>query len=119
MKRANQPLKNLDGELARRHDRQQRDERQQRPVPAVRVGVGEGAGNERGVPTAIVPRYPAVAWRKDARRRRCRESGLQPIALFELTAAFADQVVADVRFARLRGPFRDLPGAFDALQGDA
>ena len=45
-----------------------------------------------------------------------RRSRLPSDSLFELLAARADQVIADVRAARVRRPFRNLPRAFEALQ---
>ena len=118
---ADQPLQNLDRQLARRHDRQQRRRAISiGHVPAVRVRVGE--------------RRPRRARR--CRRRSCRGTrpwraeeraaqtrppspGSQPMPCSNCTAAFANQVIADVRVASLRRPLGDLPGALDALQRDA
>lgn len=114
-----QPLKKLNRQLARRHDRQQNDDHQHRPLPAASVSVGDGRRDHR---------RRAHSDRAQVARRRVpegcapeadRDSRLPSDAVFERPPAGADQVVADVRFARLRRPFRDLPCAFDAFQRHA
>src|SRR5207237_4836249 len=67
--------------------------------------------NRAQIPRRVVPeeRAPQIHF----------ESRLPSDALFELSAALADQVIADVRLAGIGRAFRDLPGAFDALQRDA
>ena len=55
---ADHPLQHLNGQLAGRHERQQRDEQQRRAAPAVARGVGHGAGDQQ----------------RRCRRRSCRDS---------------------------------------------
>ena len=110
------PLHDLDRQLARRHGRQQRDPGEHRASPAVLVGHRQGHRDQRG-----------GAQRNRAEIAGCRvaeeeapDAPQQPRApadaLLERLTAAADQVVADVRAALGRGLLGHLSRAFDALQ---
>ena len=111
----------LDRQLARRHER-----RAARPAPASRRAsrARRRRRRRRATSTAVPTRDRAeIAGRRvrgrTARRSRCRQSGLPADAALELPPAAADQVIADVRLARVGRALGDLPRALDALQRDA
>ena len=88
--------------------------------PAVHVRVADGGRDEQGRAEARSCRdSPASHSGRTTAGRAADRSGTQATLRFELPPAAANQVVADVRAARVRRLLGNLPRAFDALQRDA
>jgi hypothetical protein len=116
---ADQALQNLDGQFARRDDRDERDGHQRPVSPAVRVGEGQGRGDEPG---GAQPNRAEVAKRRvgeEPSRQVDFQFRVPADALFELTPPAADEEVADVRAPIGRGLLGDLPCALDGFQRHA
>ncbi len=104
---ADDPLHDLDRQLAGRHGREQRDPGQHRAPPAMLVGARSG-------PRRPGPRCRARSCRgsrsrvpeEQAADRRPSSAGLQPMPCSNGLTAAADQVVADVGAALGRGHAR-------------
>ena len=97
--------------------RQQRDPDEQRAAPAVRVQHRRRAtATSAAVPSAIAAEIARRRVAKKRRRIAASAPGAPADAVLELLAAAADQVVADVRAARVGRLHGHLPRPLDALQ---
>ena len=85
-------------------------------APAVPPGVEDGDGDEQRSARRDRPEVAGRRAREEEPPHPLCEIGLPRDAALELPPSGADQVVADVRLARVGGPHVRLPRALDALQ---
>ncbi len=110
------PLQNLDGQLARGHEREERHSRKHRALPTVLVGIEDGRQHQKPGPgrngTEIDGRR--VGEKPPSKPRL--ETRLPPNAFLEGASPAANQVITDVPGPRLGGLFGSPSRPFDALE---
>ena len=113
---ADQPLQQLDDQLAGRHRHEERDQHERRAAPPLPPGVREGGPDEQGGArrnrAEIARRGPG----EEEASQLLLDVGAPRDAALELPPSGPDEVIADVRGARVGRAHVDLPCALDALQ---
>ena len=114
---ADHPLQQLDGQLAGRHGRQQRDDSQPGAVPPVPPGDADRHRHEQGGARGDRAKVPRRGQGEEQAPHALPEIGPPRDTALELAPPAADQVIADVRRTRVGSAHMHLPGPLDAFEG--